>query len=53
MNEKVRNNKFFTSPKSFRDAIEEFFERTWSRITPFFKNRINDHFQTIKPVSSG
>ena len=52
MNEKVRNNRFFTSPASFRDAIEEFFERTWSRIDPFLKNRINDNFQTIKPVPS-
>jgi transposase len=53
MNEKVRNNVFFTSAKHFRDAISEFFERTIPKIAHSLKSRINDNFQTIKPVPSG
>ena len=53
MNEKARNNVFFTSPKHFRDAISEFFETTISKIAQSLRGRINDNFQMIKPVSSG
>jgi len=53
MNELVRNNKFFASPKEFRDAISEFFEITISKIAQSLKGRINDEFQTINPVPSG
>ena len=53
MNENVRNNVFFTSAKHFRDAISEFFETTILKIGQSLRGRINDNFQTIKPVPSG
>ncbi len=53
MNENVRNNVFFTSPKHFREVISEFFEITISKIAQSLRSRINDNFQTIKPVLSG
>jgi transposase len=52
MNEKCRNNKFFSSAKEFRDAISEFFETTIPKIAQSLRGRINDNFQTIKPVPS-
>ena len=52
MNERVRNNVFFTSAKEFRTAISDFFENTINKITPFLRDRIHDNFQTIKPVPS-
>ena len=52
MNENVRNNVFFTSAKHFRDAISEFFETTILKIAQSLRGRINDNFQTIKPVPS-
>jgi transposase len=53
MNEKVRNNVFFTSAKHFREAISEFFETTISKIAQSLRHRINDDFQAIKTVPSG
>ena len=52
MNEKVRNNVFFSSAKIFRKAIEEFFDKTIQKIYNVLKVRINDDFQTINPVRS-
>lgn len=52
MNENVRNNVFFTSAKHFRDSISDFFEITISKIALSLRSRINDNFQTIKPVPS-
>jgi transposase len=52
MNERVRNNVFFESAKAFRLAITDFFENTVSTIVPILRQRINDDFQTIKPVPS-
>jgi len=46
MNEKCRNNKFFSSAKEFRDAISEFFETTIPNIAQSLRGRINDNFQT-------
>jgi transposase len=51
MNEQVRNNVFFTSAKEFREAISHFFEHKIPQILPLLRGRINDDFQTIKPVS--
>jgi transposase len=51
MNEKVRNNVFFASAKEFRETISNFFEHEINKIAPFLRGRINDNFQTIKPVS--
>lgn len=53
MNENVRNNVFFKSAKHFKESICEFFDETILEITPLLRVRINDNFQTIKPVPSG
>lgn len=53
MNEEVRNNVFFSSAKEFREAISDFFEKKIPKIPPLLRGRINDDFQTIKPVASG
>jgi hypothetical protein len=52
MKEPVRNNKFFASVKEFRDAISEFIDTTISKIAQSHRGRINDDFQTIKPLPS-
>ena len=52
MNEQVRNNVFFDSAKTFRQAITDFFENKISTIVPLLRARINDNFQTITPVPS-
>lgn len=52
MNENVRNNVLFKSAKHFRDAISDFFETTIVKIAQSLRGRINDNFQTIKPVPS-
>ena len=53
MNEEVRNNVFFTSAKHFRDSISDFFETKVPKMAQSLRERINDNFQTIKPVPSG
>jgi transposase len=53
MNQEVRDNVFFTSATAFREAISDFFENKIHKIAPRLRNRINDNFQTIQPVSSG
>ena len=53
MNEKVRNNVFFKSAKHFREEISKFFDETIRNIAESLRDRINDDFQTIKPVPSG
>jgi transposase len=52
MNEEARNNVFFPSSKMFRDAINGFFDVTLPKIAQSLRGRINDNFQTIKPVPS-
>jgi transposase len=47
MNEEIRHNVFF-----FRDAINGFFDDTLPKIAQSLRGRINDSFQTIKPVPS-
>jgi len=53
MNEYIRNNRFFKSAKEFRETISEFFDVTLPKISGTLRNRINDNFQIINPVSSG
>jgi transposase len=53
MNEYTRNNKFFSSPKQFRREIMNFFEVTWPKISLSLRDRINDNFEILNPVSSG
>jgi transposase len=52
MNEYTRNNHFFKSAKDFRQEILNFFSSTWPQISEKMRNRINDNFQTLKPVVS-
>lgn len=52
MNEQTRDNVFFSSAKSFRDAISGFFDLTLPKISHSLRWRINDNFQTIIPVPS-
>jgi len=52
MNEEERDNVFFSSAKIFRDAINNFFDVKWPKIAQSLRGRINDNFQTIKPVPS-
>jgi transposase len=53
MNEYVRNNRFFSIPKEFNDAIFNFFFKTWPTIGLSLASRINDNFQTvIKPENA-
>ena len=35
MNERVRNNRFFSSAKDFHGAIAEFFDSTLAKLLPF------------------
>jgi transposase len=54
MNEYSRNNRFFTCPKEFREALSEFFTDTWEQIRNTMRTRINDNFQTLpKSLFSG
>mgnify|MGYP002143066062 FL=1 len=52
MNEEERDNVFFSSAKMFRDAINNFFDVKLPKIAQSLRGRINDNFQTIKPVPS-
>lgn len=52
MNEYVRNNQVFKTPKEFRKALFEFFNTTWPKIARDMVDRINDSFQTINKVTS-
>lgn len=47
MNEYVRNNVFFASPKEFKQAIMDFFTHKWNLIKNNLRPRINDNFQII------
>ena len=50
MNEQTRNNVVFKTLKEFKQKIHEFFDETWDGIGDNFRTRINDNFQTLKPV---
>ena len=53
MNEEVRNNRYFSLVKEFREAITDFFNNTVLNIIPKLRNRINDDFQVLNPAPSG
>jgi transposase len=54
MNEYVRNNRFFSRPEEFREAISGFFTNTWKDIADIMRGRINDNFQVLqKSMVSG
>lgn len=48
MNENVRNNRVFESACAFREAILNFFTKTWAQISHSMLDRINDNFQILK-----
>ena len=47
MNERVRNNVFFSGAKEFRDKITHFFEKKINQLLPSLRGRIHDNFQTL------
>lgn len=51
MNERARNNRFFSSANEFRKAIADFFEITWPQIAQNMVDRINDNFSIVKQAS--
>jgi transposase len=51
MNEHVRNNRCFKTPAEFKKAIRDFFEDKWPMLSQKYRDRINDNFQVIAPVS--
>lgn len=52
MNEQVRNNRYFTSPKVFREEIHHFFNDILPGLAGTLASRINDNFQTLKNATS-
>jgi transposase len=50
MNELSRNNQVFKTFNAFKEKIRTFFSETWDTISDDFRTRINDDFQTLKPV---
>ena len=51
MHEYVRNNQYFGNTKSFRSAIDNFFNDIIPRITEKLYSRINSNFQIIRNTS--
>lgn len=52
MNEQVRDNRYFPSPKVFREEIHRFFSDKLPLIAGALTGRINDNFQMLKNASS-
>lgn len=50
MNELSRNNQVFKTFHEFQETIRVFFSEEWDTISDDFRTRINDNFQTLKPV---
>ena len=50
MNELSRNNQVFKTFNEFKERIRTFFSDTWDTIADDFRTRINDNFQSLKPV---
>ena len=48
MNKKVRNNRYFTTAQEFRDALEEFFDKTIAKIFDEVDSLINSNCQRLK-----
>ena len=51
MNEHVRNNKYFSTAKEFRETIDDFFNKKLPLIGSTLGTRINDNFQVLTPAS--
>ncbi len=52
MHEHARNNIYFPTKASFRDAINRFFDVTLPKVAGSLTTRINDNFQVLKPATS-
>jgi transposase len=50
MNELSRNNQVFKTFNEFKEKIRGFFSDTWPNIADEFRSRINDNFQSLKPL---
>lgn len=50
MNELSRNNQVFKTFNEFKEKIRAFFSEKWNTIADDFRTRINDNFQSLKPV---
>lgn len=50
MNEHVRNNRYFSTAKAFREQIDHFFNDILPKIGDELKSRINDNFQVLIPA---
>lgn len=48
MNKHVRNNRFFTCAKEFRQKIDDFFQKTLPKIASSLDSTINDNFQRLE-----
>lgn len=51
MNEKVRNNRYFSSAKEFRERLDHFFDDTLPTLSSMLSSWINDNFQVLKHAS--
>jgi hypothetical protein len=51
MNEHLRNCKYFSTAKEFREKMDEFFSQTLPKIGDILESRINDNFQVQKSAS--
>ncbi|WP_089139009.1 IS630 family transposase [Vibrio rumoiensis] len=52
MHEHARNNVYFPTKASFKDAINRFFDVTLPKVAGSLTTRINDNFQVLQPASS-
>ena len=52
MHEHARNNVYFPTKASFKDAINRFFDVTLPKVADSLTTRINDNFQVMKSASS-
>lgn len=50
MNELSRNNQVFKTFNEFTEKIRTFFSDTWDIVSEEFRTRINDNFQSLKPL---
>ncbi len=50
MNELSRNNQVFKTFNEFKEKIRGFFSGIWPNIADDYRERINDNFQSLKPV---
>ena len=52
MNERVRNNRYFESPKQFKESVLNFFSKTLPEIAGSLTGRINDNFYVLSAANS-